>query len=302
MNNKDKHTELILFGFKIRYVQKKHRDLLAPYRLAQKNNVDITTVPPITGQSRQFQLAGLAMLIDFDKICKQNNITYWLDFGTLLGAIRHKGFIPWDDDIDLGMFRNDYDKLFEVVNNNTVNTDIFADYNINGHFIKIKHKKCHDLFLDIFPVDEYGEIISEEEQLKKTVEIKNSISSIYSDNYEFKDNFEKKREAIFEVRKNLLNNLKPEDTTKTQYVWGVDFPHNWKNWFTNYEEYFPFKTIKFEGFEFPCMNDPDTYLRKVYGNYMAYPKNLFKSHNIYNNRCKEEKNIIKNIVNEKGLK
>ena len=52
---------------------------------------------------RNAQLIMLDMLIEFDAICKKHKLQYWLDSGTLLGAVRHKGFIPWDDDIDIAL-------------------------------------------------------------------------------------------------------------------------------------------------------------------------------------------------------
>ena len=63
---------------------------------------------------KQMQASQLKILIEFQKICNDNNIRFYLAFGTCLGAVRHKGFIPWDDDIDLFMHVDEFNKLKEV--------------------------------------------------------------------------------------------------------------------------------------------------------------------------------------------
>ncbi|MBS5938003.1 LicD family protein [Clostridium sp.] len=69
------------------------------------------------------QFVMLDILIEFDRVCRENNLKYFFDWGTLLGEIRHKGFIPWDDYIDVSMPREDFEKSKSL--HNKFNEDYF---------------------------------------------------------------------------------------------------------------------------------------------------------------------------------
>lgn len=110
---------------------------------------------------KKIQQEVFCIFKQFTKICEQHNLKYYLLGGTMLGAIRHRGFIPWDDDMDVGMPRNDYNKLLslkkEFSQNKILNS--YENTNCSYDFTKImknvldEQGNTVEIFLDIFPLD-----------------------------------------------------------------------------------------------------------------------------------------------------
>ena len=110
---------------------------------------------------KRIQEIELEMLRNFHTLCTTNNLSYYIVGGTLLGAIRHGGFIPWDDDIDIAMPRDDYEKFINIyskempsfleVKSNPLNLDIVQIVNKNTLIELGKQKQ--GVFIDIFPID-----------------------------------------------------------------------------------------------------------------------------------------------------
>lgn len=122
------------------------------------------------GQLQQLQQIELEMLLVFKNVCEAHTLRYYLTAGTLLGAVRHKGFIPWDDDIDIAMPREDFDRLIRLCQEEldtrfffqSSDTDpffplYFAKLRLNDTATKeaaTKNIPMHQgLFIDIFPLD-----------------------------------------------------------------------------------------------------------------------------------------------------
>lgn len=108
--------------------------------------------------SKELKNIQLSILDAVDSFCKENDINYWLDCGTLLGAIRHKGYIPWDDDLDIGMLRSDYDKFISSFNSASDKYKVYSYENDNTFYYP--HAKVLDTETVLYEPDKNGNKLS----------------------------------------------------------------------------------------------------------------------------------------------
>jgi lipopolysaccharide cholinephosphotransferase len=119
---------------------------------------------------RRMQMLELDIAKEVKRICEKNNIRYFLLAGTMLGAVRHGGFIPWDDDIDIGMLRREYEKFLIACQNDLSDAFFLQTWDTDPHFpfsyakIRLKGTRVKEqfssnaeiedgIFIDIFPYD-----------------------------------------------------------------------------------------------------------------------------------------------------
>lgn len=244
---------------------------------------------------REMQLAEFDILVAFAKVCEDNGIKYSLDSGTLLGAVRHKGFIPWDDDIDVAMSRPEYEKFYRLVTENKnllpENMEIIPDRGDNAliPFLKIVDKNIviesgagdvtDNLWIDIFPVDGYPEDNKKAMKFWKKVHMCHRIIEYNYNDGSNKKGLKKIAVKLFRVYARLYGVVRAvrkleKLAAKYPYV-GAECVGPVK-WATDLiclppETYEKYTTMEFEGREFLVIENWDLWLKKNYGNYMQLP-------------------------------
>ena len=236
----------------------------------------------------------IEILDEIVRICKKYNLVYYLVGGTLIGAVRHKGFIPWDDDLDIGMPRKDYEKFIKVAKDELKSKyylhDISTDKKYWQCFLKIrKNNTLFDetmiediethkgIFIDIFPYDNLE---------KKNIfyKIKWSIlRNLFDFSLYYRGIFKKDRinhfifcklfsifrlNTILKFCDKLMQSCKNENSkylVSYNGCYGKEKETMERNWIL------PTKKIKFENKMYSCPNDCDAVLTHVYGDYMKLP-------------------------------
>ena len=246
------------------------------------NNIDITKIKPITGELRYYQLLCLEVLERVKKICDKHNLKYWLDSGTLLGAFRHKGFIPWDDDVDLCMLRAEYDIILPLLKEEFKNDKNFfvreRDLKENNFQLRIRHKE-KNIGLDIFPVDNYLKSeLTDTEKKEVTKKIKKA-TSLLNKKYGIKNKLSDKKiqeakKELLKLQKEIVLNNQISACEKPALFFGIDFPSDAKELIFENDVIFPLKELEFEGKKYFVPNKTEKYLENFYSNYMEFPKNF----------------------------
>lgn len=232
---------------------------------------------------RKAQLRMLDILIEVDKICRKHNIPYWLDGGTLLGAVRHGGFIPWDDDLDIAVLKKDYLKLRKILLLELPPNMIFQDWKNEKKFLmkfgKVRDKNSYyneeyfkkgdllyqGIFIDIFPMTYIP-----------SIPIHKFVNFFYGRAYRRIHGYPCIKTEyiiakiiwplIFILYKisNFLICFAKRELVSNMYGNMVISYHNVK-------DIFPVKEIEFEKHKFYAPYNSDKYLKDLYGDYMKIP-------------------------------
>ncbi|HAX73741.1 MAG TPA: hypothetical protein DCY20_09495 [Firmicutes bacterium] len=235
----------------------------------------------------------LYLLDEVAAIFDANNIDYFLDAGTLLGAVRHKGFIPWDDDIDIVIQRKDYDQVITVLNNYLPEDIMFdnthVDINdIQGTPLTLQYKHSHikeqdketdaKIFIDIFIFSPTNAsfVKSLFGRLFGRVLVTSRIPYVQSGAY--KKNYSKLFVLAMELVKKVPDKyiVNKVQQMRAKYNDEAFIAADYKTWADvkhvhPLDKVFPLTTLAFEGIEYKVPKDTDDYLKIKYGDYMQLP-------------------------------
>ena len=259
-------------------------------------------VAPKLLDKQQIQQVLTGMLDDFVAYCQRHGLRYYLVGGTLLGAVRHQGFIPWDDDIDVGMPRKDYERFLELVNQEPVSEHLQAISGEKGtlsnpycelihtgthlernssQYIREKCQVLH-LFLDIFPQDGWPEDEKEAARLFRKMKkmrymIQNARAKIGKGTSP--GHIIAKMPIVLLMRcvgyQRIIDKMdqiaRRYDYDRSKYVGAITYGIYGVGERCLHDEVVAFTNVTFEGKQYCAPGCYDRYLRQIFGDYMVLP-------------------------------
>lgn len=244
--------------------------------------------------------ALLVIMDKIDQICNENGINYTLIGGTLLGAVRHKGFIPWDDDMDIAMTRNDYNKFIRVCKQDLDNRfgiitlDNCKEYGygfgkvtLKGTFVKqagLKEERAaQEIWIDIFPFDN----VPDSKMRKFVHKWKNYVYTKLLE--ERLDGVDKSNSSSIKIiifgalhlinkfikienlKKSLISNQIRYNSVRTKNICSLSGSYKYDKETQEGDFFASYVKLDFEGRKYQCTKFFERYLESVYGNYMELP-------------------------------
>lgn len=245
---------------------------------------------------KKVHLVCLDLLEQMDRICREEGIEYTLSSGSLLGAVRHKGFIPWDDDIDVAMTRDNYNKFLQVAGSKLDSDKYFVEhYSLCDYasveFAKLKNnyttfvnientsrKMNHGISIDVFPIDKVPDLQGAS-KIAKRHKILYAISASTIPSLVKTKSLPKRLLSYLLKPIGLVwgyNNIMATEDKNFQRYNDTDAKYTTADiirrhkimpyeWFEHYTD------IEFEGRKFRSIVNYDGYLSTVYGDYMTLP-------------------------------
>ena len=244
-------------------------------------------LPKATGGLRLLQLGCGKLLGEFDALCKEHDIKYWINFGTLIGAIRHQGFIPWDDDTDLGIMRDDLERLCEIVQQDTrYKISLVYDRFVHCRQVRFRYNEENiPCFLDLFIYDwapSTDNKYAEEQRVLRAqmVEEMNSDSklSFWEDEPYYSGDKNNLIQEHYDrcIEKSKAAGLICDKQHARAIMWAIDNLDDGKQkqWVYPIADLFPTRTLSFECEELEGPNNPDIFLWSRYGNIYELPNDI----------------------------
>lgn len=251
----------------------------------------------IQSEMKKVWMIELDLLRYFIELCNKYQLRYWVGFGTLLGTIRHKGFIPWDDDLDVWMPREDYEKLLSISADQvekpyflqtTLNdNDYYSSFarlrnsNTTGILVSGKNGCNNGIYIDIYPLDGMENSVKKQKLKATYIRICNIIAHAYLYNINpsiitrFINKFMHLPVARYDYKKTYIkvNQLSAskrwEDSNKVGIV--VFWPYSFEKHYFSKQDFDETIEMPFENLMVNVPKGYDGILRILYGDYMEFP-------------------------------